>query len=134
MTKPPVRERGALHAVGPYIDAAPVDRRASAVGRVGAAHIGDGSRVSASRCLDGRLLAVASHCEGREPGERGRQRSNSGENAGAAPGLNCRRNDVRSALAHYNGSIGRRDYPDRVVVRWMDYWKGADDLGRRASL
>jgi soluble lytic murein transglycosylase-like protein len=48
--------------------------------------------------------------------------------------LQAERNDVRSALAHYNGSVGRRDYPDRVVVRWMDYWKGADDLGRRASL
>ncbi|HXQ29818.1 MAG TPA: hypothetical protein VN848_11205 [Gemmatimonadales bacterium] len=45
MTKHRVWERGALHAVEPYVDAAPVDRRASAVGRVGAAHIGDGSRV-----------------------------------------------------------------------------------------
>jgi soluble lytic murein transglycosylase-like protein len=48
--------------------------------------------------------------------------------------LQAERNDVRSALAHYNGSSGRRDYPDRVVVRWMDYWKGADDLGRRGAL
>ena len=29
MTKPPVWERGALHAAEPYVDAAPVDRRAS---------------------------------------------------------------------------------------------------------
>ena len=97
MTKPPVWERGALHAAEPYVDAAPVDRRASAVGRVGAAHIGDGSRVSASQCLDGRPLAVASPCEGREPGEHGRQRSHGGANAGAAPGLVWRRNASRSA-------------------------------------
>jgi hypothetical protein len=45
MTKPPVWERGALHAADLYVDPAPVDRRASAVERVGAAHIGDGSRV-----------------------------------------------------------------------------------------
>jgi hypothetical protein len=97
MMKPPVCERGALHAAEPYVDAAPVDRRASAVGRVGAAHIGDGSRVSASRCLDGRPHAVASPFEGREPGEHGRQRSHGGENAGAARGLVWRRNASRSA-------------------------------------
>ena len=97
MTKPPVWERGALHAAEPYVDAAPVDRRASAVGRVGAAHIGDGSRVSASQCLDGRPLAVASRFEGREPGEHGRQRSHGGENAGAVAGLIWRRNALRSA-------------------------------------
>lgn len=97
MTKPPVWERDALHAAEPYVDAAPVDRRASAVGRVGAAHIGDGSRVSASQCLDGRPLAVASPCERREPGEHGRQRSHGGENAGATPGLIWRRNASRSA-------------------------------------
>ena len=45
MTKPRAWERGALHAAEPYADVAPVDRRASAVERVGAAHIGDGSRV-----------------------------------------------------------------------------------------
>jgi hypothetical protein len=97
MTKPGVWERGALLAVEPYVDAAPVDRRASAVGRVGAAHIGDGSRVSASQCLDGRPLAVASPCEGRELGERGRQRWHGGEKAGAAPGLIWRRKASRSA-------------------------------------
>jgi len=97
MTKPLVWERGALHAVEPYVDAAPVDRPASAVGRVGAAHIGDGSRVLASQCLDGHRLAVASHFERREPGEHGRQRSHGGENAGAAPGLTWRRNASRSA-------------------------------------
>jgi hypothetical protein len=97
MTKPPAWERAALHATEPYVDAAPVDRRASAVGRVGAAHIGDGSRVSASQCLDGRLLAAASRFEGREPGEHGRQRSHGVENAGAAPELNWRRNASRSA-------------------------------------
>ena len=97
MTKPRVWERGALHAVEPYVDAAPVDRRASAVERVGAAHIGDGSRVSASQCLDGRPLAVASRFEGREPGEHGGQRSHGGENAVAAPGLIWRRNGARGA-------------------------------------
>jgi hypothetical protein len=97
MTKPRVWERGALHAVEPYVDAAPVDRRASAVGPVGAAHIADADKALASRCLDGRPLAVASPSEGREPGERGRQRSHSGENAGAAPGLLWRRNASRSA-------------------------------------
>ena len=97
MTKPPVWERGALHAAEPYVDAAPVARRASAVGRVGAAHIGGGSRVSVSQCLDGRPLAVASRFEEREPGEHGRQRLHGVENAGAAPGLNWRRNASRSA-------------------------------------
>jgi soluble lytic murein transglycosylase-like protein len=38
--------------------------------------------------------------------------------------------DVRRALERYNGSVGHRDYPDRVIVRWTTYWKGADDLGR----
>src|ERR1700722_16943018 len=37
-------------------------------------------------------------------------------------------NDVRRALARYNGSIGRRDYPDLVIGRWTR-WDGADDLG-----
>ncbi|HWG75192.1 MAG TPA: lytic transglycosylase domain-containing protein [Steroidobacteraceae bacterium] len=40
--------------------------------------------------------------------------------------------DIRRALARYNGSVGRRDYPDLVVRRWTTYWNGADDLGREA--
>jgi soluble lytic murein transglycosylase-like protein len=39
------------------------------------------------------------------------------------------RNDVRRALARYNGSVGRREYPDLVVGRWTRHWNGADDLG-----
>jgi len=46
--------------------------------------------------------------------------------------LGQERRDVRRALERYNGSIGHRDYPDRVIVRWTTYWKGADDLGRTA--
>ncbi|HEX4052297.1 MAG TPA: lytic transglycosylase domain-containing protein [Steroidobacteraceae bacterium] len=42
--------------------------------------------------------------------------------------------DIRRALARYNGSVGRRDYPDRVVRRWTTYWNGADDLGREPDL
>jgi soluble lytic murein transglycosylase-like protein len=42
--------------------------------------------------------------------------------------LRYERNDVRKALARYNGSIGRRDYPDKVLTRWTS-WGGADDLG-----
>jgi soluble lytic murein transglycosylase-like protein len=38
-------------------------------------------------------------------------------------------NDVRRALARYNGSVGRREYPDKVVLRWTNRWNGADDLG-----
>ena len=38
------------------------------------------------------------------------------------------RNDVRKALARYNGSPGRRDYPDLVISDWTR-WNGADDLG-----
>jgi soluble lytic murein transglycosylase-like protein len=45
--------------------------------------------------------------------------------------LEQERRDVRRALERYNGSVGHRDYPDRVIVRWTTYWKGADDLGRR---
>jgi soluble lytic murein transglycosylase-like protein len=37
-------------------------------------------------------------------------------------------NDVRKALARYNGSIGHRDYPDLVLTQWTR-WSGADDLG-----
>jgi soluble lytic murein transglycosylase-like protein len=42
--------------------------------------------------------------------------------------LNYEHNDVRKALARYNGSVGRRNYPDLVVARWSR-WSGADDLG-----
>jgi len=42
--------------------------------------------------------------------------------------LDHERNDVRKALARYNGSPGRRDYPDRVIGDWTR-WSGADDLG-----
>jgi soluble lytic murein transglycosylase-like protein len=44
--------------------------------------------------------------------------------------LDSERRDVRKALERYNGSVGHRDYPDRVIVRWTTYWHGADDLGR----
>jgi soluble lytic murein transglycosylase-like protein len=43
--------------------------------------------------------------------------------------LGYERNDVRKALARYNGSIGRRDYPDLVIGQWTSRWAGADDLG-----
>jgi soluble lytic murein transglycosylase-like protein len=42
--------------------------------------------------------------------------------------LGYERNDVRKALARYNGSVGRRDYPDLVLSQWTR-WAGADDLG-----
>jgi soluble lytic murein transglycosylase-like protein len=42
--------------------------------------------------------------------------------------LGSERNDVRKALALYNGSAGKRDYPDRVLTAWRR-WAGADDLG-----
>jgi soluble lytic murein transglycosylase-like protein len=42
--------------------------------------------------------------------------------------LRYEHNDVRKALARYNGSIGRRDYPDKVINAWTR-WNGADDLG-----
>jgi soluble lytic murein transglycosylase-like protein len=44
--------------------------------------------------------------------------------------LQSEQRDVRRALERYNGSVGHRDYPDRVIVRWTTYWNGADDLGR----
>jgi soluble lytic murein transglycosylase-like protein len=44
--------------------------------------------------------------------------------------LDNEQRDVRRALERYNGSVGHRDYPDRVIVRWTRYWNGADDLGR----
>ncbi|HEY4646849.1 MAG TPA: lytic transglycosylase domain-containing protein [Steroidobacteraceae bacterium] len=31
--------------------------------------------------------------------------------------------DVRKALARYNGSVGRRDYPDMVIGRWTSRWR-----------
>ena len=37
-------------------------------------------------------------------------------------------NDVRKALARYNGSPGKRNYPDLVLTQWTR-WSGADDLG-----
>jgi soluble lytic murein transglycosylase-like protein len=42
--------------------------------------------------------------------------------------LGYEHNDVRRALARYNGSVGRRNYPDLVITRWSR-WNGADDLG-----
>ncbi len=42
--------------------------------------------------------------------------------------LGFEHNDVRKALARYNGSVGRRDYPDLVLTQWTR-WSGADDLG-----
>jgi len=42
--------------------------------------------------------------------------------------LGFEHNDVRKALARYNGSPGKRDYPDRVLTAWRR-WNGADDLG-----
>lgn len=44
------------------------------------------------------------------------------------------RNDVRKALARYNGSVGRREYPDMVIVRWTSHWNGADDLGTPSAV
>lgn len=44
--------------------------------------------------------------------------------------LKRERNDVRRALARYNGSVGRREYPDLVITRWTRTWNGADDLGK----
>ncbi|HKF97435.1 MAG TPA: lytic transglycosylase domain-containing protein [Steroidobacteraceae bacterium] len=42
--------------------------------------------------------------------------------------LSYEHNDVRKALARYNGSIGKRNYPDLVISQWTR-WAGADDLG-----
>ena len=47
--------------------------------------------------------------------------------------LKREKNDVRKALARYNGSVGRREYPDKVVTRWTNLWNGADDLGMSAQ-
>ena len=42
--------------------------------------------------------------------------------------LTSARDNVRLALEEYNGSVGRHDYPDRVLTAW-ESWAGADDLG-----
>jgi len=42
--------------------------------------------------------------------------------------LGYEHNDVRKALARYNGSPGKRNYPDLVLTAWT-HWGGADDLG-----
>jgi soluble lytic murein transglycosylase-like protein len=42
------------------------------------------------------------------------------------------KNHVGRALARYNGSFGRRTYPDLVINRWT-HWNGADDLGRTGN-
>ena len=42
--------------------------------------------------------------------------------------LGYEHNDVRKALARYNGSPGKRNYPDLVIGQWTR-WAGADDLG-----
>jgi soluble lytic murein transglycosylase-like protein len=42
--------------------------------------------------------------------------------------MNYEHNDVRKALARYNGSPGKRNYPDLVLTQWTR-WSGADDLG-----
>ena len=42
--------------------------------------------------------------------------------------LGAEHNDVRKALARYNGSPGKREYPDLVITQWT-HWRGADDLG-----
>ena len=34
------------------------------------------------------------------------------------------RNDYRRALARYNGSVGRREYPDLVLTRLSSRWRG----------
>jgi soluble lytic murein transglycosylase-like protein len=48
--------------------------------------------------------------------------------------LQRERNDVIRALARYNGSVGKLDYPGAVINRWTRNWNGADDLGRPARL
>ena len=40
--------------------------------------------------------------------------------------------NVQKALARYNGSVGRRDYSDKVIASWSR-WNGADDLGLAQS-
>jgi soluble lytic murein transglycosylase-like protein len=46
--------------------------------------------------------------------------------------LGYEHNDVRKALARYNGSPGKRNYPDLVLSAWRR-WNGADDLGFPAA-
>jgi len=46
--------------------------------------------------------------------------------------LGYEHNDVRKALARYNGSPGKRNYPDLVLGAWRR-WNGADDLGFPAT-
>jgi hypothetical protein len=38
--------------------------------------------------------------------------------------MHAERNDYRRALARYNGSIGRREYPDLVLTRLSSRWRG----------
>jgi len=38
--------------------------------------------------------------------------------------MHSERNDYRRALARYNGSLGRRDYPDLVLTRLSSRWRG----------
>jgi soluble lytic murein transglycosylase-like protein len=42
--------------------------------------------------------------------------------------LKREQNNVAKALARYNGSVGKRVYSDKVIIRWTQ-WNGADDLG-----
>jgi soluble lytic murein transglycosylase-like protein len=47
--------------------------------------------------------------------------------------LRREKNDIRKALARYNGSVGKRTYPDKIVQRWTTRWNGADDLGMKSA-
>lgn len=47
--------------------------------------------------------------------------------------LEREKNDLGKALARYNGSVGRRQYPDIVVQRWTTRWNGADELGAKTA-
>ena len=38
--------------------------------------------------------------------------------------MHVERNDYRRALARYNGSVGRREYPDLVLTRLSSRWRG----------
>jgi soluble lytic murein transglycosylase-like protein len=38
--------------------------------------------------------------------------------------MHLERNDYRRALARYNGSVGRREYPDLVLARLSSRWRG----------
>ncbi len=38
--------------------------------------------------------------------------------------MHLERNDYRRALARYNGSVGRREYPDLVLTRLTRRWRG----------